>query len=1146
MAPKKTPAKWKFWARGKDEINPGDPLDIGEHGGGFGPAVRTSDPLLDAQIHVPTVFAVERGLGEKSIEYMLADAVLTKSIAKKERLSQAPVDKIVLAKEFSGNVDPDRAQKAKERRQKIFTRLWFLVTIFSFAIIGYGLYIAMDINLNQPNATSLVALYNASIDDVSDTGEWSEWGPSVWNATAANATSATCEAPAATCCHGCVGAECNECEDSSFPYDLTYLSYMCCPPRATDYQFQQQVYASLVIASCLIGFILNIMQYYYMVTSAGGTNHWKTVEYSDQMMRAYVTGRFRPWALYLGMANPNPATRHLLKVDITRFKKNKSDKDSFMKRRLDDIARESAKIHAAASSCGSIVGCCSNSGEGEGAGEGPSDSSRIEVLPSSGVPDGADGTLDDLSAEGGSCFSLAGVLPSWCTGASGSADLTAREEPKQKKPFCTRCKLFVTNRLPTWMPGSTKVVVVEPDLEFARTFPAKGDNKSSPTENVFRPKPCPFLHRDKLCIDIKETEWFCFTRTYRYYVIFPFASGQTKLQGDLYGTQKHYDSFDGDTTSLLNKADIVQIKKRCQGTCGWLRQKINGFLGFGPFAAEIFQELSQRADTSTLYEALATFNQLFISLLGFWAFVVAEQTYPWQAEFYALFGYSIVPEEDLADSLLCYGCGSRGVWANILDRDQAMQEGLELAIFGGLLNAFGSGVRETKDIPDDDTAGKANPHDVELVWHADEDNDDRRGNGGGGGGSGGASGGGGRARRHGFEVLPAYFGPQSWASLEMELVITYAHWAKLSQGAFNRRVFKCVLGTEDSGLGFTIKRDEEKEAEYFVDEVTNPSVVRGVLHKDVQIISIAGGDDAPKPLADWMKWQMVETGFPVKGPFTIKYRRKYVVIIDETDIATQAKADNIEDATLCLKMARKVSLDELSLAVVFARHESHYVTAVRGATPGKPKDGPDRDAAGRYLAPASSRQDKDQVPPRPKDAPRDPLDRMHIKWELPLHTRSGMQIKQAWRTASKEKGQPMIKYLDAHSQVQKRPPQRPRIAELPAGQFIHKISSLECNCEGEGPPTDAVCQKCPTILKEMQSCIKRIFGDAPASGSGPQDGAMSPTTAAELDIVLDRGGTRITGKMNYASVGKQLCPLSFRDVATWGKWRGVGACLRAA
>ena len=697
---------------------------------------------------------------------------------------------------------------------------------------------------------------------------------------------------------------------------------------------------------------------------------------------------------------------------------------------------------------------------------------------------------------------------SLCAGASKSKAKSKVNEKyaDNKAPSNKRCKCIDTDRLPTWFPGSTKRIVAQPDLEFSRTFPAKGDSKSSPLENVFRPKPCPFLHRDKLSLDIKETEFLFFTRTYRYYVVFPFAANQPALKGDIYGTKKFYDAFDGNETTMLNKADVVQISKKCKGTCGWLKQKIYGYIGLGPMATELVQELSQRPETSSWFEWLTVFNKLFTCLLGIWAFIVTGQTWPWEAEFWNMFGVGLASEEDLADQLLCYGCEGRGLWENILDRDQEMQEGLELAIFGGLLNAFGSGVPETKDMPEDDTAGEVHPHDVEFVWHTDDAdvngdgaNDSDTENGGGssrrnsssGGGAGSAL----RRRHRAFEVLPAYFGPQSWASIENEMIISYEHWKNLARRQPSDRVF--TTGPIN------------------LNEIPGLRILKG---QDVQIVSIfsikSSGMLKEEELASMIEYAkqqnraLLDT-VPQSGPFIITCKRKYVVAIDDDDIKNKKKTDRTEDATLCLKMARDVSLDAQSLAVVFARSESHYITAIRGAKPGLPDNKSDIDI-NTYA----------------------PLDKMHITWQLPLHTRSGMQIERAWRTATQEQGELEILYEDIDEQIKSRPVQRPRISELPTGQFIHKISSAVCDPSSgdckfmhirEGTPlpesgerktrTSAMCTMCPTVLDEMRNCITDIFG---ADNSLRSTSAGPAPRLTAYDIVLDRHGERITGKMQCA------------------------------
>jgi len=151
-------------------------------------------------------------------------------------------------------------------------------------------------------------------------------------------------------------------------------------------------------------------------------------------------------------------------------------------------------------------------------------------------------------------------------------------------------------------------------LQFASTY-----NKTA--KNHFERRPCPELkkaleEREKALDSSKppivhtpqiyvletiEKDYFVLPRTYRYYVIYPFASNQHET---LYKLNMSCDPIEQqpNESGMLSKGDVKAIRSSIPS--GYIERFFNS-----P-CAEVLQEMTQQPDTSMFYEILVTTAQI--------------------------------------------------------------------------------------------------------------------------------------------------------------------------------------------------------------------------------------------------------------------------------------------------------------------------------------------------------------------------------------------------------------------------------------------------------------------------------------------------------------------------------------------------------
>ena len=158
----------------------------------------------------------------------------------------------------------------------------------------------------------------------------------------------------------------------------------------------------------------------------------------------------------------------------------------------------------------------------------------------------------------------------------------------------------------------------------------------------------------------------------------------------------------------------------------------------------------------------------------------------------------------------------------------------------------------------------------------------------------------------------------------------------------------------------------------------------------------------------------------------------------------------IKQAMARLKIARDISMDDQSLAVVFASKEAHDLKTI--------------DIAAGFSKFKS----------------------VHMEWDFPYHTRTGMRIHEVYRSVSDSvfidtpndgpnantNGEGKESEISTKTQL---------FAELFVGELVHKISDSKCQVESNAikccnkPPGGEGCPECPDILQDMQDAVMNVI-----------------------------------------------------------------------
>ena len=185
-----------------------------------------------------------------------------------------------------------------------------------------------------------------------------------------------------------------------------------------------------------------------------------------------------------------------------------------------------------------------------------------------------------------------------------------------------------------------------------------------------------------------------------------------------------------------------------------------------------------------------------------------------------------------------------------------------------------------------------------------------------------------QVHRREFEVVPSFFGPQTWDMLENKMAITYKHWRGLTENENSSIEFSCILDISylpsnsdtpdrppyDKVLGVSIQKRGTEQGGFFVKEVVNNGIVRGHLLAEDTIISISDHSGTKRrsgplsepillsscPATEWRggEWlteqiqNLIKTG---SGQVRIKYCRKYVVLCRPVDVERRRKQETGED-----------------------------------------------------------------------------------------------------------------------------------------------------------------------------------------------------------------------------------------------------------
>ena len=314
---------------------------------------------------------------------------------------------------------------------------------------------------------------------------------------------------------------------------------------------------------------------------------------------------------------------------------------------------------------------------------------------------------------------------------------------------------------------------------------------------------------------------FFFKKTYRYYVMHPFASEHYKR---IYGLKEKSHAFDQKPSHLLSAADLAILKKKFRletddlGGCRrfWTRLMWACTGSCSIPCHEVLQELSQAPDVSLIYEMIHITAQVTsVALL--------------------IFSSAFV---DSTPSIECYDCALRPLWYDVMAKDKTVT-GLQIALFAAVVNNFGAGSASEQTVPNanEDTSkgNDLNHQDPEFIWEDTEGPEVKDEHGAAirkecGAGCGGCGCSlcmldnnpdkdkqnpaairairetktgelphpGAKARRKQMEVMTAHFGQPSWDSIENVMIISHAYWSQIKKAGDENKefVFKCKIELE--------------------------------------------------------------------------------------------------------------------------------------------------------------------------------------------------------------------------------------------------------------------------------------------------------------------------------------------------------------